>query len=134
MTRKEAREAGFIIIFEYKFQPIAADSLLELYYTYRSDVTEQKDYLENLVRTTLTNLSAIDALIEKHATGWSLSRLSAVSLAALRVGICELLYDASIPDSIAINEAVQLAKDYETEKAAAFVNGILASVSKEPRS
>ncbi len=130
MTRKEAREAGFIIIFEYEFQKLDADALLELYYTYRSDVDSQKDYLENLVRTTLAHLLEIDALIEANAQGWSISRLSKVSLAALRVGICELMFDDAIADSIAINEAVQLAKDYETQKAGAFVNGILASVLK----
>ncbi len=130
MTRKEAREAGFIIIFESEFQKLDADQLLELYYTYRNEVEGQQEYLENLVRTTLEHLSEIDKLIEEHAQGWSLARLSKVSLAALRIGICELLYDDAIADSIAINEAVQLAKEYETQKTGAFVNGILSTVFK----
>ncbi len=130
MTRKEAREAGFIIIFEYEFQKLSAEELLELYYHYRDDVDAQKDYLENLVKVTLENRPAIDEHIQKHAKGWSLSRLSKISLAALRIGICELLYNEEIPAGIAINEAVQLAKDYEGEKASAFVNGILSSVNK----
>ena len=131
MTRKEAREAGFIIIFEYEFQKLSDEELLELYYTFRDDIGNQKEYLENLVRSTLDHLPAIDEQIEKNTKGWSISRLSKVSLAALRIGICELLYDESIPAAIAINEAVQLAKDYEDSKASAFVNGILSSVSKE---
>ncbi len=130
MTRKEAREAGFIIVFEHEFQKLDADQLLELYYTYRSEVEGQQEYLENLVRTTLEHLPEIDEQIEKHAQDWSLARLSKVSLAALRIGICELLYDDAIADSIAINEAVQLAKDYETQKTGAFVNGILSTVFK----
>lgn len=130
MTRKEAREAGFIIIFEYEFQKLEADQLLELYYEYRSEVEGQQDYLENLVRTTMEHLAEIDSQIEQNARGWSLARLSKVSLAALRIGLCELLFDESLADSIAINEAVQLAKDYEGEKAASFVNGLLSSVLK----
>lgn len=130
MTRKEAREAGFIIVFEHEFQKLDADSLLELYYDYREEVEGQKEYLENLVRTTLLHLSEIDEQIEKNTRGWTLSRLSKVSLATLRVGICELLYNEEIPAGIAINEAVQLAKDYEGEKASAFVNGVLSSVNK----
>ena len=130
MTRKEAREGGFIIIFEYEFQKLSADSLLELYYTYRQDVDGQKDYLENLVRKTIDNLPEIDKVITENLRGWAFSRLSKVSLAALRVGICELLYNEELPEGIAINEAVQLTKDYESEKAASFVNGILASVVK----
>lgn len=130
MTRKEAREAGFIIIFEHEFQKLDADQLLELYYTYRSEVEGQQEYLENLVRTTLEHLPEIDKLIEEHAKGWSITRLSKVSLSALRVGICELLFANDIADSIAINEAVQLAKEYETQKASAFVNGILSTIFK----
>jgi len=130
MTRKEAREGGFIIIFEYEFQKLPADALLELYYTYRPEVDGQQAYLETLVQDTISHLSEIDAAISENTRGWSLSRLSKVSLAALRIGICELLYNDSIPNGIAINEAVQLAKDYEGEKAASFVNGILASIAK----
>lgn len=130
MTRKEAREGGFIIIFEYEFQKLSAEALLELYYTYRQDVDGQKEYLENLVHKTLDNLPEIDAVITENLRGWSFSRLSKVSLAALRIGICELLYNEELPEGIAINEAVQLTKDYEGEKAASFVNGILASVTK----
>ncbi len=130
MTRKEAREAGFIIIFEHEFQKLDADSLLELYYSYRSEVDGQKEYLESLVQTTLENLPEINKTIEQNTRGWSLSRLSKVSLAALRVGISELLYNPEIPAGIVINEAVQLAKDYEDEKASAFVNGVLSSINK----
>ena len=130
MTRKEAREAAFIIIFEQEFQKLDADSLLELYYDYRQEVEGQKEYLEALVRTTLDHLCEIDEQIEKNIRGWSLSRLSKVSLATLRIGISELLYSPDIPAGIVINEAVQLAKDYEDEKASAFVNGVLSSVNK----
>ena len=111
MTRKEAREAGFIVIFEYEFQKLDADQLMELYYNYRSEVDGQKDYLENLVHATLEHAAEIDDLIAQNARGWSLARLSKVTLATLRIGICEMLYNDEIPDSIAINEAVQLAKD-----------------------
>ena len=134
MTRKEAREAGFIIIFEHEFQKLDAPSLLELYYQYRDEVSGQKEYLETLVHTTLDKLPEIDAQIEENAKGWSLSRLSKVSLATLRIGISELLYNPDIPAGIIINEAVQLAKDYEGEKASAFVNGILSTVNKTKRS
>ncbi len=130
MTRKEAREAAFIIIFEHEFQKLDADSLLELYYDYRPEVDGQKDYLENLVRTALSHLAEIDEQIEKNIRGWALSRLSKVSLASLRIGICELLFSPDIPAGIVINEAVQLAKDYEGEKASSFVNGVLSSVNK----
>lgn len=130
MTRKEAREAGFIVIFEYEFQKLDAEELLELYYSYRNEVEGQKDYLESLVHATLAHAAEIDDMIARYAHGWSLARLSKVTLATLRIGICEMLYNDAIADSIAINEAVQLAKEYEGQKAASFVNGILSAVYK----
>lgn len=130
MTRKEARDNGFKIIFEYEFQKTGAQELLSLFYELNPDVTAQTDYLDTLVKTTLDKLPEIDAMIEGNARGWTLERISKVSLAALRIGICELLYNDEVPASIAINEAVELAKVYEGEKASGFVNGILSSVFK----
>ncbi|MBR5157755.1 MAG: transcription antitermination factor NusB [Clostridia bacterium] len=130
MTRKEARDNGFKIIFEYEFQKMSADELLELYYSLYPDDSAQTEYLNNLVRTVLGNLDVIDETIAKYAKGWALERISKVSLAALRVGICEILFDDEMPDNIAINEAIELAKIYEGEKAGSFVNGLLSSVYK----
>lgn len=130
MTRKEARDNGFKIIFEYEFQKESAEKLLELFYELNPEITQQKEYLNNLVTTTLENRGEIDAIIQRNASGWALDRISKVSLSALRVGICELLYNKDVPDNIAINEAVELAKTYEGEKAGAFVNGLLSSVFK----
>lgn len=130
MTRKEARDNGFKIIFEYQFQKMSAEELLELFYTLYPDDSRQTDYLNNLVKVTLAHLDEIDEIIAKYAKGWTIDRISKVSLAALRVGLCEMLFDADIPDNIAINEAVELAKIYEGEKASSFVNGLLSSVYK----
>ncbi|MBQ3225423.1 MAG: transcription antitermination factor NusB [Clostridia bacterium] len=130
MTRKEARDNGFKIVFEYEFQKTSAKELLDLFYTLNPEESAQTDYLNRLVETTLGNLDEIDGFISKYAKDWSISRISKVSLASLRIGLCEMLYDEEIADSIAINEAVELAKIYEGEKAGAFVNGILSSVYK----
>ena len=131
MTRKEARDNGFKIIFEYEFQKLSADALLSLFYELNPDSTKKQiEYLNNLVEMTLKNREEIDSLIAKYAKGWSLERISKVSLAALRIGLCEMLFDENMPDNIAINEAVELTKIYEGEKASSFVNGILSSVYK----
>ena len=131
MTRKEARENGFKIIFEYEFQKLSAEDLLALFYELNPDSAgKQTEYLNNLVEVTLKNREEIDALSAKYAKGWSIERLSKVCLATLRIGLCEMLYDENMPDNIAINEAIELAKIYEGEKAGSFVNGILSSVYK----
>ncbi|MBO5734276.1 MAG: transcription antitermination factor NusB [Clostridia bacterium] len=130
MTRKEARENCFKLLFEYEVQKITATEALELFYELTEDVEGQSDYIDRTVKTTIDNVEKIDAIIEEYSKGWKVSRLAKVTLAVLRVGICELLYMDDIADSIAINEAVEIAKIYNDEKAGKFVNGILSSVFK----
>lgn len=130
MTRKEARENCFKLLFEYEVQKITATEALELFYELTEDVEGQSDYIDRTVKTTIDNVEKIDAIIEEYSKGWKVSRLAKVTLAVLRVGICELLYMDDIADSIAINEAVEIAKIYNDEKAGKFVNGILSSVYK----
>jgi len=130
MTRKEARENCFKLLFEYEVQKITATEALELFYELTEDVGGQSEYIDRTVKTTIDNVEKIDAIIEEYSKGWKVSRLAKVTLAVLRVGICELLYMDDIADSIAINEAVEIAKIYNDEKAGKFVNGILSSVFK----
>ncbi len=130
MTRKEARENCFKLLFEYEVQKITADDALELFYELTEDVEGQSDYIDRTVKTAIDNVEKIDAIIEEYSKGWKVSRLAKVTLAVLRVGVCELLYMDDIADSIAINEAVEIAKIYNDEKAGKFVNGILSSVYK----
>lgn len=72
----------------------------------------------------------IDSVIEQHIRGWSLRRLSKVALALLRLAIYEMKWEDSIPTSVSINEAVELAKTYGGKDDAPYINGVLASVAK----
>ncbi len=130
MTRKDARENCFKLLFEYEVQKITAQEALDLFYELTEDVEGQVDYINNTVTTTIENIKNIDSVIEEFSKDWKISRLAKVTLAVLRVGICEILYMDDIADSIAINEAVEIAKKYNDEKSGKFVNGILSSVYK----
>ena len=130
MTRKDARENCFKLLFEYEVQKITAEEALELFYELTEEVDGQSDYIDNTVKTAISNIEEIDAVIEKYSNGWKISRLAKVTLAVLRVAVCELLYMNDIADGIAINEAVEIAKKYNDEKSAKFVNGVLSSVYK----
>jgi len=130
MTRKEARENCFKLLFEYEVQKISAKEALDLFYELTDDVDEQSDYINSTVETTIENIEKIDSVIEEYSKGWKISRLAKVTLAVLRVAVCELLFMDDIPDSIAINEAIDIAKKYNDEKSGKFVNGILSSVYK----
>ncbi len=76
----------------------------------------------------LDNISDIDKAIEKALDNWSINRIGKVELAILRVAVYEIQYDKLEP-AIAINEAVEIAKEYGGDKSGAFVNGILAKIA-----
>ncbi len=130
MTRKDARENCFKLLFEYEVQKISAEEALDLFYELTDEVEGQVDYINKTVKATIENIEKIDSVIEEFSKDWKISRLAKVTLAVLRVGICEILYMDEIADSIAINEAVEIAKKYNDEKSGKFVNGILSSVYK----
>ena len=73
----------------------------------------------------------MDTYIEKYAKGWRFERISLVASAIMRVAMFEILYMPDIPDGVAINEAVEIAKKYETPEVVKFMNGILGSFLRE---
>lgn len=95
----------------------------ELYSEYPDQV--QMDYIRRLVTLTAENRSEIDGFIERYAKGWKIGRISRTALAVMRCAICEILYMDDVPNSAAINEAVELCKNYDEPETVAFVNGVL---------
>ena len=84
------------------------------------------EYAAELVRGVAVHTAQIDELLATYAEGWTLDRMPAVDRNILRIGAYELLWADDVPDGVAINEAVELAKDLSTDGSPAFVNGLLA--------
>ena len=124
MSRKQSREAAFKLLFSLCFEN--AEGCLE-------EKPDEKElaFINKLCDAVRGNLAEIDALIEKHAHGFSLDRIFKIDLTVLRMAIGEILYVGDTPAVVAVNEAVNIAKKYGTEKSAGYINGILASVLKE---
>ena len=129
MTRKEAREEAFILIFEKYFNQSSLDEILECAIEARD--IEPDDYIRKVFFGVYENVEEIDEIITKYSVGWSIKRISKTTLAILRLALYEIKYIDEIPVSVSINEAVELAKKYATKDDASFLNGILASVVKE---
>ena len=128
MTRREAREQAFILVFEQTVREEPMDSILH-------DAVEARDlipssFAEREALGVEEHREEVDQAIEKHIRGWSLRRLSKVTLALLRLAVYEMLWEESIPASVTINEAVELAKIYGGKDDASYINGVLASVAK----
>ena len=86
---------------------------------------KQKEYIIRLAENMEAYRIQIDKYIEKYAHGWKVERISKTAIAVLRCAICEVMYMDDIPNSAAINEAVELAKGYDEPETVAFINGVL---------
>lgn len=89
------------------------------------------DYVEKAYFAICERREEIDTLIGKHAKGWKTSRLSKLSRSILRLAVYEMTSETEIPYSVSINEAVELAKKYDEDRARPFINGVLNSVKNE---
>lgn len=145
MGRKKAREIALHLVFELGFQEFESedliasrleqsvmDSLSGDIALYAGQLTDdQKKYIVSTVVGIGQHLAELDACINQNATNWSTERLSRMTIAILRLALYEMQYTEDVPVSAAINEAVELAKKYDSKEASAFINGVLGTVSRE---
>ena len=144
MSRKVAREIAVHMIYEYGYQYNTASEILEERLNpeflstlddelilYRDFANEQLGYVNDVVGGVVVHEKELDELIQKYSIGWNIKRISRIARAILRVAAFEILYYEDVPASVAINEAVELTKRYDTKETAAFVNGILGSIVRE---
>lgn len=130
MTRKEERELAFILVFEKIFNNDLTvreivDAALE------AELIEDNVFAVSLAQMTSEHSDEFDGIIAENSVGWRVERLPKVSLAILRLALCEILYVESIPVKVSANEAVELAKKFGTKDDAAFINGIIGKVIRE---
>ena len=93
------------------------------------DARPIRDYTRELVVGVGENFRKIDELISTYAQGWDMDRLPAVDRNILRIGIYEILWSQNIPDGVAIDESLTLAKELSTDSSAAFIHGVLGRIS-----
>ncbi len=130
LNRRSSREAVLGLIFENEFG--LYDDKTELYKNaVAARGIEENEYIRTLYFGILEKRDELDAYIEKYAKGRTLARISKIAKAVMRISIYEMLYIDDIPASVSINEAVELAKQYDDDKTKAFVNGILNAVKEE---
>lgn len=131
MTRSEAREQAFILIFEKSFnEDVSMNELYEL--AIESEIANKDEFTQTLAFGVCEKRDEIDEVIEKYSVGWKKTRMSKVALAVLRLAVYELIF-TQVPVGAAINEAVELSKKYASKEDCTFVNGVLGTVAKEEK-
>lgn len=124
MNRTQQREQAFCMIFQSMFNN---DETIAIY---EENVATVGDFAKELFLGVQDKLEQLDKLIEQNLKGWSFARLPKVNIAILRLAIYEIKF-CDVPNGVAINEAVELAKKYSGEGDFAFINGVLGSVAGE---
>ncbi len=131
MSRRSARDTAFRLFYEYSingaFNPATMDVMRDCFDKGMND--NAWVFVRRMIEVFEANTAQVDELIQRNSNKWSITHMAKVELSILRLGVCELKFlDGEIPPSITINECVELAKRYATEKSASFVNGVLAAV------
>ena len=131
MKRREMREHIFEILFRVEF--MSENDMEEQMELFFGDLAEARpidvDYIKNKYMAVREKMPMIDITIDEKSTGWKTSRMGKVELTILRLAVYEMLFDEDVPVTVAINEAVEIAKKFGGDDTPAFVNGILAKVA-----
>ena len=129
MNRRDARELAFSLIFEREFN---REEPIENFFsnTVEFRETETDEYVKNVFFGVEENRDEIDKIADKYFENWKRNRISNVTEAIIRLAVYEMMY-TDIPSRVSINEAIELSKKFDEEKAKNFINGVLNSVAKE---
>ena len=132
MGRSELREHIFKMIFGLQFtEEDQIEKQLELYLDQLDEVSEKdRSYMLAKAKAIAEKVCEIDAMINENATGWKTTRMNKVDLSILRLAVYEMKFDDDVPVKVAINEAVELAKQFGGERSSAYINGMLGTLAK----
>ncbi len=152
MTRREIREEIFKLLFTVEFHEedereeqlaffmeeeaeeeaeeveVLSEEDYELAKEEAKEIQADKSYIENKYNEVLAHLEEIDETLNKKIDKWKTTRMPKVDLTILRLAVYEIMFDEDIPNKVAINEAVELAKKYGSDKSGKFINGALSKV------
>ena len=129
MTRTDARELLMQMLYSMKIQNDYSKERRDDFLKEKK-LGNQKEYIDKMHELITEHMTEIDEKYEALETGWKLNRLSAVDLSIIRVAMAEILYTEDIAKGVAINEAVELAKKFSSDKSASFINAVLAKVDR----
>src|SRR3954451_14533540 len=121
MRRADQRRAAVVALYQHEVTDRPVADVTEL---------EASPFTRELIDGVLHNQDELDGLIERYAKGWALDRIAPLERSILRVALYEMLHRSDVPDEVAIDEAVEAAKELCAAEAAGFVNGILGTVKR----
>lgn len=130
MNRTQAREWLIKLLYQFDVSKSEPADILNRFIE-NNDPKEEKDYIVKSFYGIIENVENIDNKIKKYLKNWDINRIAKIDLAIMRCSFYEILYRDDIPNSVSINEAVEIAKKYSTEKSPSFINGILGNLVRD---
>ena len=132
MTRREQRIAVFELLFEREFRKDeSAEDIFALSSANREIDAVKEKYIKNTYFGVVEHEDKIDEMITEASNGWKVSRLSSATRSAIRLCTYEMLYCKDIPNSVAINEALEIVKKFDDPKSRSFTNGVLNNIKNK---
>jgi len=131
LSRRLARQVAFQTLFQIDLANSDVETALEQRLDDAALDVDNQEYVKEVVRGVMQKLPALDAQISAVSKGWQVHRLGFVDRNILRLAIYEIVFMDEIPVRVAVNEAVELAKEFGDEEAPKFINGLLGTVVRD---
>ncbi len=129
--RRTARECALQMLYELDIGKHTKDEILRTFWQINEHPQKVRDFAVQLFEGTVQRLKEIDRIIQQHTKNWRLVRMAAVDRNVLRIAVYEFLSVSRTPETVVINEALEIAKKFSTADSAQFVNGILDSIKND---
>jgi len=130
-TRRDAREWAVQMLYRLDMNPVQMEPLLASFWEETAAEPAARQFAEDLVRGVASHREEIDRQIAAFARNWSLARMAVLDRNVIRMALFEILYRDDIPCVVSINEAVDIAKRFNSPESGRFVNGILDRARRE---
>jgi N utilization substance protein B len=131
-ARRRARECALQMLFSYDVARPSVEELLEAYWGEMAEASEEvRSFANEIVMGTITHLDEIDERIRLRTEHWRIPRMAIVDRNLLRMAVYEFLYQPNTPKTVAINEALEIARRFSTHEATQFINGILDAIKRD---
>ncbi|MBU1299797.1 MAG: transcription antitermination factor NusB [Bacteroidetes bacterium] len=129
--RRTIREKVLQVLYAHEISQEPITNVIDYILTDLQNHKADFDFAKQIIYKVLQHQDELDEIIKTKVANWEFSRIAVIDKFLLRIGICELIYFDEIPPKVTINEAIEIAKNYSTDKSSKFINGVLDSVYEQ---
>jgi len=130
-ARRKARELALQMLFQFDMAGNSPETIVATFEDLQKSKPNTREFAVKIFRGTVDHLTEIDDMIQQQADNWRLSRMAVVDRNIIRMSIYEFMHETDTPKLVIIDEAIEIAKKFGTQKSSQFINGILDGILKK---